>query len=139
MSALSTPTSSIMNTMSRVRLVPACAISSCPAQAVTPVASSPALSTNSEATKIVAGSPKPASAWFRVRSPLAQSAIAQARQTMTTGNRSHMNSATTAAMMAKTIQMSLTSVFLPGWSAACGALRFGAPAVPSGPRIARGC
>ncbi len=108
-SALSTPTSSIMNTISRVRLVPACVIRSCPAQAVTPVTSSPALSTNSEATKIVAGSPKPASAWFSVSSPLAHSASAQPRQTITTGKRSHMNSATTAPMMAKTVQISLTS------------------------------
>jgi hypothetical protein len=40
--------------------------------------------------------------------PVAQSDIAAATQTAITGNRSHMNSTTTAAMMMKTIQISLT-------------------------------
>ena len=39
------------------------AISCWPAQVVTPVASSPSLTTNSDAMKMTVGSPKPASAW----------------------------------------------------------------------------
>ena len=70
-SAVSSATTSIVNTSSRVRLSPTRAISSCPVQAVTPVASRPALTTNSEAMKMTAGSPKPASAWRRSRMPVA--------------------------------------------------------------------
>ena len=73
-SAVSTETSSMVRTSSRVRLSPACRIRNCPVQAVTPVASSPALTTNSEAMKTTAGSPKPASAWPRSSTPVAQRA-----------------------------------------------------------------
>ena len=56
-------TSSIVRTTSRVRLSPARAMSCCPAHAVTPDASSPSLTTNSDAMKITVGSPKPSNAW----------------------------------------------------------------------------
>ena len=58
-------------------------------------------------TKIVAGSPKPASAWLRVRTPVAQSAMAQPTQTAMTGSRSQTKRPMTPAMMAKTIQISV--------------------------------
>jgi hypothetical protein len=62
MSAVSDEHSSMMSMIWRTRLSPAFSISSCPAQAVTPVTSSPALTTNSEAMKIVVESPSPARA-----------------------------------------------------------------------------
>jgi hypothetical protein len=74
---------------------------------VIPVFSSAALATNSEATKIVAGSPKPAKLWFSVSTPVTQSASAQPTQTATTGSRSQMNKTMTPAMVANTIQMSV--------------------------------
>jgi hypothetical protein len=43
------------------------AISSCPAHAVTPVISSPALTTNSDAMKIVDVSPRPQGLLLRMR------------------------------------------------------------------------
>ena len=58
-------------------------------------------------TKIVAGSPKPASAWLSVRTPVAQSAMAQPTQTAMTGSRSQTKRPMTPAMMAKTIQISV--------------------------------
>ena len=54
-SAVSSATSAIVRTISRDRLSPADAISLCPAHAVTPVASSASLTTNSEAMKITVG------------------------------------------------------------------------------------
>ena len=84
-SAVSTATSSIIRTIRRVRLSPARAISSCPAQAVTPVASSPSLTTNSDAMKITVGSPKPPSACSRSRTPVAQSESATPNATTPTG------------------------------------------------------
>ena len=42
-----------------------------PTQAVTPVASSPSLTTNSAAIRITAGSPNPARAWGRLSTPVA--------------------------------------------------------------------
>ena len=53
----------------RAPLSPARVMSSCPAQAVTPVASSASLTTKSVAMKITVGSPKPASACSRSRTP----------------------------------------------------------------------
>ena len=58
-------------------------------------------------TKIVAGSPKPASAWLSVSTPVAQSAMAQPTQTAMTGSRSQTKRPMTPAMMAKTIQISV--------------------------------
>ena len=72
-SAVSTATSSIMRTITRGRLPPDRAISSWPAHAVTPVESSPSLTTNSEAMKITAGSPKPPSDCSSSSTPVAQS------------------------------------------------------------------
>ena len=81
-------------------------MSTCPAQAVTPVFSSAALATNSDATNTVAGSPNPARLWFSVRTPVAQSDSAQPMHTTITGSRSQTKSTITEAMIAKTIQMS---------------------------------
>ena len=61
-----------ISTSNRVRLSsPAPRISICPAQAVTPVRSSAALTTKRVAMNITAGSPKPESAWFSVTRPVA--------------------------------------------------------------------
>ena len=95
-SAVSTAISSIIRTSSRVRLSPACRIRNWPVQAVTPVASRPALTTNSEAMKTTAGSPNPASAWPRSSTPVAQSASDVASATTITGKRSQTNRTTTA-------------------------------------------
>ena len=106
-SAESTPTNSMVSEISRARLSPAPRIRNCPAQAVTPVFSSAALTTNSTVTKIVAGSPNPARLWLRVSTPVAQSDSAQPTQTAITGSRSQTNRTMTPTMMANTIQMSL--------------------------------
>ena len=71
MSAPRHATSSIVKISNRARLVPAFAIRSWPAHAVTPVASSPSLTTNSDAMKMTAELPRPASASFRLRMPVA--------------------------------------------------------------------
>ena len=101
-----------MNTINRTRLSPALSINTWPTQAVTPERSIPALITKSVATKMVAGSPKPARLWPMVRMPVAQSASAQPTQTTITGSRSHMKRPMTAAMMAKTIQISVIRTLL---------------------------
>ena len=82
-------------------------MSSCPAHAVTPVASSASLTTNSDAMKITAGSPKPASAWSRSSTPVAQSVSAAPIATISTGRRSQTNSATTAPRTRKVMVVSL--------------------------------
>ena len=69
-SAVRPATSSIIRTSSRVRLSPTRATSSWPAQVVTPEASRPSLTTNSVAMKMTAGSPNPARAWVRSRTPV---------------------------------------------------------------------
>ena len=77
MSAVSPATSSIVRARARrVRLAPAQAMSRWPAQAVTPVASRPSLTTNRRAMNSTVGSPKPASAWSSVSTPVAHSASA---------------------------------------------------------------
>ena len=106
-SAVSTETSSMVRTSRRTRLSPARSISTWPIQAVTPVASSPALTTNREAMNSTAGSPKPASAWPRSRTPVAHRARAVAIATTTTGSRSQTNRTTTPATIAKVSVMSL--------------------------------
>jgi hypothetical protein len=60
----------MISTSCRTRLSPAFWIRNCPAHAVTPVTSSPALTTNSDAMKIVVTSPSPPSAWRRSRIPV---------------------------------------------------------------------
>jgi hypothetical protein len=62
---------------------------------VIPVASSASLTTKSEAMKMTVGSPKPASDWSRVSTPVAQSVRAVPRATAATGRWSQMNTATT--------------------------------------------
>ena len=101
-SAVSSATSAIVRTSSRVRLSsPAPRIRSCPAQAVTPVISSAALTTNSEAMNMhrgiaEAGQRLPAAT--ARRSPRAPARVAIA--TMTTGSLFQTNRTTAAAMMA---------------------------------------
>ena len=97
-----------MSTISRVRLSPTCSISVCPAQAVTPEASSASLTTKSEPMKSTVGSPKPASAWFRSSTPVAQSESAVPIATIATGTRSSVNTTTTAASTRKVIVEWLT-------------------------------
>ena len=106
MSAVSPATSSIIRTSSRVRLSPTRAMSSWPAQAVTPVASRPSLTTNRAAMKMTAGSPKPASAWSRSRTPVKYSASDAPMATIPTGMRFETNATTTASRIAKVIAMS---------------------------------
>ena len=107
-SAVSTATSDIMRTISRTRLCPAWAINPCPAQAVTPVASRPVLTTNRDAMKITAGSPSPPSDSWRLVTPVKYSASAVPRATKTTGMRFQTNSTTIAATMAKVSVMLFT-------------------------------
>ena len=71
------------------------------------MASRPALTTNREAMNSTAGSPKPASAWPRSSTPVAQSASDVAIATTTTGSRSQTNRTTIAATIAKVSVMSL--------------------------------
>jgi hypothetical protein len=112
MKALGSAAARVMTTMNRVRLSPDMSIRTWPTQAVTPDRSIPALITNSDATRMVAGSPKPARLCWIVRMPYAQSASAQPTQTTMTGRRSQMNSTITAAAMAKTIQQSAKGAYL---------------------------
>src|SRR4051812_42570574 len=120
-SAVRPATSDIIRTSRRVRDSPACAIRDWPAQVVTPVASSPALTTNSEAMKITAGSPSPASDSCSVVTPVKYSASAVARDTRTTGKRSQINSTTIAMTIAKVTVTSLMSNARKAscWTAAC--------------------
>ena len=69
--AVSRATTTMVRTSSRVRLSPARAISCCPTQAVTPVASRASLTTKRVAMKMTEESPKPARAWLRVSTPVA--------------------------------------------------------------------
>ena len=62
MKALSTAASTITAANNRARFVPARSVSICPAQAVTPDASSPSLTTNRVAMKMTTGSPNPLNA-----------------------------------------------------------------------------
>src|SRR5581483_3145752 len=100
-SAVKNATSSIISTSRRERLPPARATSSWPAQEVTPADSSPSLTTKSDAMKRTVGSPKPASDWSRLRTPVAQSASAVPSATVATGKRSQANTTTTAARTTK--------------------------------------
>ena len=100
-SAVSSATRLIVRTRRRARLSsPAPRIRSCPAQAVTPVTSSPELTMNREAMKITAGSPSPPKAWPSVSRPVAQRANAVIMATTTTGSLFQTNRTTVAAMMA---------------------------------------
>ena len=87
----------MVRTIRRVRLSPAEAISRWPAHAVTPVASRPSLTTNSDAMKITVGSPKPASACSSSSTPIAHSASATPTATIAVGTRPQANIATAAA------------------------------------------
>ena len=109
--AVSTATRLMVRSRRRVRLSsPAPRIRSWPAQAVTPVVSSPALTMKREAMKMTAGSPKPPSAWPRVRTRVAHNASAVAMATMTTGSLFQMNRTTAAAMMVAIYAMGLNLV-----------------------------
>ena len=91
-----------------MRLSPARAISCCPAHAVTPVASSAALTTKSAAMKSTVGSPNPASDWSSSSTPVAHSESATPMATTATGSLSQMNTATAAPRTRKVIVWSLT-------------------------------
>ena len=92
-----------------MRLAPARAISCCPAQDVTPAASSPSLTTNSVAMKITVGSPKPPSASSRSSTPVAHSASATPSGDDRDRQPSQTNTATAAPRMMKVIVASLMS------------------------------
>jgi hypothetical protein len=70
-SAVSTAPISITTTSSRARPPPARPVRACPTQVVTPDASMPSLTTNSDAMKMMMGSPKPASASSALSRPVA--------------------------------------------------------------------
>ena len=131
--AVSPATSSIIRTMSRVRLSPTWAMRICPAQVVTPVASRPSLTTNRVAMKMTAGSPNPASAWVRSRTPVKYSASDAPIATSPTGIRFETNARTTASRIANVIAMSLTpDPAMPAADPSSGHVRWtGAPG-PSG-------
>ena len=76
---------SMVNTSSRTRLSPACAITCCPAQVVIPAASSPSATTKSAAMRTTVGELKPASDCSRVSTPVAHKARATPRATIPTG------------------------------------------------------
>ena len=112
MRAVSKATRSIVSSNRRVRLsAPALLISNWPAQAVTPLCSSPALTTNSAAMKMTAGSPKPARACCKERMPVAQSASGVAMATTTTGSLLVTNRTMMHAIRRPMIAISLTSCF----------------------------
>ncbi len=87
MSAVTPATSSEITTSRVVRRVPARAMTFCPAHAVTPVASRDSLTTNRAAMNSTVGSPKPASACGRVRTPVKNSASETPIATMPRGIR----------------------------------------------------
>ena len=83
--AVSTATSSITSSRSLRVLPPARPASLRPIQVVTPVASSPSLTTNRAAMRITVGSPKPATAASRSITPAASSRSADPTATTSTG------------------------------------------------------
>jgi hypothetical protein len=109
-SAVSSATSAIIRTTSRVRLSPADAMSLWPAHVVTPVASSASLTTNSDAMNSTVGSPNPSSARSRSRTPPAQSAIGTATATMAVGTTPDANATIAAARIRYVIVTSLIAL-----------------------------
>src|SRR5262249_2763048 len=114
MSAVSPAARSIVSTRRRVRLSATRATSSSPAHAVTPVASRLSLTTNSEAMKITAGSPKPATAWFRSSTPVAHRRNAAPTATTATGSRWSTTTPITAARTRNVIVWWLTAAWRAG-------------------------
>ena len=106
MIAVRSATSSMVSTSNRVWLVPACAMSCCPAQAVTPVESSASLTTNSEAMNSTVGSPNPLTLCSMVSTPVAHSERATPSATTSTGSRFHTNSTTATPRITKVIVLS---------------------------------
>ena len=103
MSAVTPATRRHTTSSSGVRFVPARPITWRPAHAVTPVASSASLTTNSEAMKITVGSPKPASACPRSRMPVIHSATETPIATMPSGTRFDMNATMASARMTSVV------------------------------------
>ena len=101
--AVSNATKAIMRTISRTWLCPAWAIKPCPAHAVTPVASRPALTTNNDAMNMTAGSPSPPSASVRLSTPVKYNASAVPSATRTTGTQFQTNRTTIPTTIAKVI------------------------------------
>ena len=112
MKALSTAASAITAISSRDRLVPARWVRTWPAQAVTPDASNPSLTTNRVAMKMTTGSPKPLNAVATSSTPVKYSASAVAMATMPTGSRFQTNSATDAASTNRDTVALLTGTLL---------------------------
>lgn len=83
--------------MSRVRDLPCLLVRAWPTHAVTPVASSPSLTTNRVAMKITTGSPNPASTVSASSTPVTYSAIAVRIATTPTESRFQTNNATDPA------------------------------------------
>ena len=79
--------------------MPACAITFCPAQAVTPVASSESLTMNSDAMKMTVGSPKPARASGSASTPVKYSASETPMATTPSGMRLLTKATTARARM----------------------------------------
>src|SRR5262249_6826821 len=106
-SAVSNAEISIVNTSKRKRLEPARATSLCPTHVVTPVASSPSLTTNNDAMKRTVGSPKPDSASPTVRIFVKYNDSATPIATISTGIRCEMNSTTATPSIRKQVVLSL--------------------------------
>ncbi len=107
-SAVRAPAAAMMITSRRFLLSPAFAIRICPAQAVTPVLSSAALTMNRLATNITARSPKPAIACSSVTTPSAQSDSAAPIATTTTGSRFQAKNAIVTATTRAVLSMAFT-------------------------------
>ncbi len=112
MKALSTAASAITAISNLDRLVPARWVRTWPAQAVTPDASNPSLTTNRVAMKMTTGSPKPLNAVATSSTPVKYSASAVAMATMPTGSRFQTNSATDAASTNRDTVALLTGTLL---------------------------
>ena len=102
-SAVRTATRRQTTTSSGARFSPPRLITCWPAQAVTPVESSDSETMNSVAMKMTVGSPKPASDWFRVSTPVAHSANATPSATMPIGTRFDMNATTASTRIVRTM------------------------------------
>ena len=97
-----------MTTTRRTRLSPASRSATPPTHVVTPAASSASLTTNSDAMKMIVGSPNPAKASPRSRTPVAHRATGTQRATTITGRRSHTKNATVAPSTIRVITAALT-------------------------------
>src|SRR6478736_2924758 len=133
MNALSTADRAITAISNLDRLVPARWVRTWPAQAVTPDASKPSLTTKRVAMKMTTGSPKPLNAVDTSSTPVKYSASAVAMATMPTGSRFQTNSATDAASTNRDTVALLTGTFGPATVGAAAGRRAMARFRPAGP------